>query len=116
LYRGPALALDDEEITELQIKRVGEDPRFAGSALRVHAKLLRSRAADVDDSVQLAGRHRGYLRRLQLGANYRADVWAALDADADATAAEVARRVGCAYETARGVVEDYRVVMAAGRV
>lgn len=108
LYRSAsAIDLDDHMVTELQLQRVGPDPRFEGSVLRVHAKLLRSRPADVDDAVQLASRHPVYLKRLQLGPTYRADVWAALDDDPTATPATIARRVGCAYETARAVAEDW---------
>lgn len=110
LYVGEALDLDDAEITSIQVQRAGVDPRFAGSPLRVHAKLLRSRAADVDTSEQLAARHPLYRKRLELGANYRADVWYALERDPSATAAEIARKVGCAYETARSVAEDFRIV------
>jgi hypothetical protein len=110
LYEGPALALEDAEITALQIRRVGEDARFAGSSLRVHAKLLRSRASDVEAPAQLARHHAWYLRRLQFGPNYRADVWAALDAQPEASPAEIARTVGCAYETARSVARDWKLV------
>lgn len=112
-YRGARLDLDDSEVTRVQLARVGLDPRFEGTALRVHAKLLRSRAADVDDAVQLASRHPGYLRRVQLGPTYRADVWAALDREPKASAADIARRVGCAYETARSVAEDWKTARLA---
>ncbi len=116
LYRSAsAMDLDDHMVTELQLQRVGPDPRFEGSALRVHAKLLRSRPADVDDAVQLASRHPVYLKRLQLGPTYRADVWAALDDDPKATPAAIARRVGCAYETARAVAEDWTTARLATR-
>jgi hypothetical protein len=104
--------LDDAEVTALQLRRLGADPRFAGSALRVHQKLLRARASDIDDPVQLASRHHLYRKRVEIGANYRADVWAALDQRPDATAAEIARAVGCAYETARSVADDWRTVRA----
>lgn len=110
LYHGPVISLDDADITALQIQRAGEDPRFLGSRLRVHAKLLRSRAADVETPAQLARHHPLYLRRLQMGPNYRADVWAALDARPDASPAEIARVVGCAYETARAVARDWELV------
>jgi hypothetical protein len=110
LHRGKPLDLDDSETTTLQLLRLGPDTRFAGSALRVHAKLLRSRPADVDTATQLAARHPLYRKRLELGANYRADVWAALDRDPEATPAQIARRVGCAYETARSVAEDWRTL------
>ena len=42
-----------------------------------------------------------------------AELWAALDAQPDASAAEVARLVGCAYETTRSVAEDFRTARAA---
>jgi hypothetical protein len=116
LYRGAPLDLDDPESNAIQLQRVGADPRFAGSALRVHAKLLRSRAADVDTSEQLAARHPLYRKRLELGANYRADVWHALEHNRDATPAQIARIVGCAYETARSVAEDFRLLQRAQAV
>jgi hypothetical protein len=43
-------------------------------------------------------------------------VWAALDQRPDATVAEIARSVGCAYETARSVAEDWRTARAAARM
>lgn len=113
LYRGRRLDLDDPEVTALQLARVGPDRRFEGTVLRVHARLLRARPVDVDDAVQLASRHPGYLRRVQLGPSYRADVWAALDHDPNATVAEIARRVGCAYETARSVAADWNTARLA---
>jgi hypothetical protein len=116
LHRGAPIDLDDPEVTALQLGRSGADRRFAESALRVYANLLRSRAADVDTSEQLAARHSQYRKRLELGANYRADVWCALERNPTATAAEIARIVGCAYETARAVVEDFRVLQRARSV
>ena len=115
VYSGPRVTLEDPEITAMQIDRLGEDPRFTGTPLRVHAKLLRSRGADVDTPTQLATRHPGYLRRVQFGANHRADVWTALEVDPEATPAEVARRVGCAYETARSVAQDFHMVSDVAR-
>jgi hypothetical protein len=110
LYHGTVQSLEDDEVTTLQVQRVGEDPRFVGSSLRVHAKLLRSRVADVESPAELALHHRLYLRRLQFGPSYRADVWAALDAQPNAAPAEIARVVGCAYETARSVARDWKIV------
>jgi hypothetical protein len=115
LYAGPRQDLDDPAVTALQVQRVGEDARFEGTALRVHAKLLRSRTADVEQPAELAAHHPLYFRRLMLGPNYRADVWAALDEQPDATAAEVARVVGCAYETARSVGKDWALAQSVGR-
>jgi hypothetical protein len=116
LYRGEPLDLDDPEINAIQLQRVGADPRFANSALRVHAKLLRSRAADVDTREQLAACHPLYRKRLELGANYRADVWHALEHNPEATPAQVAHIVGCAYETARSVAEDFHLLQRARAV
>lgn len=113
IYEGPSLDLDDAVVTELQLRRVGHDPRFEHAPLRIHARLLRSRATDVDDPIQLAARNPLYLRRVQLGASYRADVWAALDEDPNATPAVIARKVGCAYETARSVARDWATARAA---
>lgn len=109
LYRGRRVSLDDPEITALQLERVGPDPRFDGSKLLVHAKLLRSRRADVDEPSVLVQRHPLYRMRVRLGPTYRADVWCALDAAPYASPAEIARRVGCAYETARAVAADFRL-------
>lgn len=110
LYTGPALALEgDPVIAEMMVARHGPDPRFDGSPLLVHAKLLRSRAADVASPEELIVQHAGYRSRLLHGPNYRADVWAELDRDAERPITEVARAVGCAYETARSVAEDWRL-------
>jgi len=111
-YPGPRLSLDDAEITALQVARAGEDLRFVDSSLQVPAKLLRSRVEDVDDPVLLGKRHPVYLQRIAFGPSYRADVWAALSLRPHASAAELARSVGCAYETARAVVRDWQTVAA----
>lgn len=113
VYQGKPLDLDDAEVTRIQLARVGPDPRFVGSALRVHAKLLRSRPQDVDTPEQLAARHSVYRKRIEIGPSYRADVWSALEQHPDATPAQVAREVGCAYETARATAEDFRLWMRA---
>jgi hypothetical protein len=65
--------------TDYQVRRHGEDPRFAGSVLRVPAKVLRDRAADIAPPADLARRHRAYRCRLMIGPTYRADMWAALE-------------------------------------
>jgi hypothetical protein len=39
------------------VTRYDEDPRFAGSALRVPANVLRDRAADVEEPAELARHH-----------------------------------------------------------
>jgi hypothetical protein len=114
LYSGPRLGLEgDDEITDLMIQRHGEDRRFEAGPLRVHSKLLRSRLQDVDTPEQLVRRHATYRARVIHGTNHRADIWAELDRDADRPVAEVARAVGCAYESARSIVGDWRLAQAA---
>ncbi len=110
LHRGKATGLEgDEELTSLMLQRHGVDQRFAEGPLRIHAKLLRSRWQDVDSVEQLARRHAIYRSRIFHGTNYRADVWAELDRDDQRSIADVARAVGCAYESARAVAADWRI-------
>ena len=70
---------------------------------------------DVEKPAVLAAQHPLYFGRLLLGPNYRADVWAALDEQPDATPAQVARMVGCAYETARSVAKDWALAQSVER-
>ena len=86
--------------TEFQVRRHGEDPRFTGSALRVPANVLRDRAADVLPPAELARTHRAYRWRMVIGPTYRADMWAALEADPQLPAAELARRTYGSFPTA----------------
>jgi hypothetical protein len=53
--------------TEFQVARQGEDRRFAGSKLRVPAKVLRNRPADVLTPAELAMSHAAH--RWRLGAD-----------------------------------------------
>lgn len=100
---------------EFQIRRRGEDPRFADTALRVPANTLRDRPGDVLTPIELAARHRGYRARVIMGPSYRADMWAALEADPSLRAAELARRVGGSYATAWEVLRDWDVARNAWR-
>jgi hypothetical protein len=59
--------------TDVQVARRGEDPRFAGSALRVPTGTLRDRATDVLRPEALIRQHAGYRNRVKLG---RSDVGA----------------------------------------
>jgi hypothetical protein len=95
--------------TEFQIKRHGEDPRFLGSPLRVPANFLRDRPADVLTPKELAARHPAYRARVLIGPTYRADMWAALEADQDLTTAELARRAYGSFATAWEVRRDFTV-------
>ena len=87
---------------EFQVRRFGEDPRFAGSALRVDAKLLRDRPEDVLSPSQLARRHGNYRLRMMIGPSYRADLWAALEERPELSVTELARSafssIGAAWE------------------
>ena len=109
VYRGPRVDLLHAG-TEFQIKRAGEDPRFAGTPLRVPANVLRDRKGDVLSPVELARRHRAYRLRVMLGPSYRADMWAALEGDATLTPTVLARRTYGSFATAWQVKHDWQVV------
>jgi hypothetical protein len=102
--------------TDFQAQRHGEDPRFAGSALRVPANVLRDRAADVDAPAELARRHHAYRCRVMIGPTYRADMWAALEDDPTLSAAALAHKTYGSFATAWHVRRDFTVVAAAGGV
>lgn len=93
--------------TDFQIRRHGEDERFAGGVLRVPANVLRNREADVLSPAELAKRHKAFRHRLMIGPTYRADMWAALDTDPDQSAAELARRTYGSFATAWHVRRDF---------
>jgi hypothetical protein len=96
--------------TAFQLRRHGEDPRFARSALRVPAHALRSRPEDVLDPPRLARQHRAYRWRVLLGPTYRADMWAALEVTPSLSAAELARRTYGSFATAWHVRRDATVL------
>ena len=96
--------------TDFQIGRRGEDPRFARSCLRVPANVLRDRAADVLTPMELARRHRAYRHRIMMGPIYRADLWAALEADPNASTAELARRTYASFASAWQVKRDFETL------
>jgi hypothetical protein len=108
-YRGARLDLLATG-TEFQIRRHGEDPRFAGSGLRVPANVLRDRPDDIASPEQLARRHRTYHYRVVIGPSYRADCWAALEAEPSLSAAELARRTYASFATAWHVKRDFAIV------
>lgn len=105
-YKGPRQ--DVLEVgTEFQLQRYGEDPRFAGSAIRVAANILRDRPADVFSPSLLARRHLVYHFRIMMGPNYRADMWAALESNATLSAAALARETYGSFATAWHVRRDF---------
>lgn len=101
LYRGRRIELV-EGATAFLVERDGEDQRFAGGPLIVPAKSLRDRAADVASPAFVAGQHRAYYWRLIIGPTYRADLWAAAEANPAITISELARRarssIGAAWQ------------------
>jgi hypothetical protein len=113
LYEGQRLDLLPVG-TDFQVRRRGEDPRFAEGPLRVAEGMLRDRVADVLTPEELAARHRGYRARVQMGPSYRADMWAVLEADPELKAAEVARRAYGSFATAWHVKRDFDVLRRAG--
>jgi hypothetical protein len=100
--------------TEFQVKRRGEDGRFAGSKLRVPKGTLRDRQEDVLSPEVLVRRHAGYRNRVLMGPSFRADVWTALERAPDLSIADVARKASCSFATAWQTVQDYRLLRAVG--
>lgn len=107
-HRGPRLDLTAG--AEFQIRRHGEDARFTGSGLRVPANLLRDRPGDIASPEVLARRHRTYRWRVMMGPSYRADCWAALEADPGLSSAALARRAYASFATAWQVKRDFAIV------
>lgn len=96
--------------TDFQIRRQGEDERFANSPLRVANGVLRDRASDVASPEQLAKVHRTYYWRTVIGPSYRADLWAANEADPNVTAADLARRTYASFASAWQVKKDASIL------
>jgi hypothetical protein len=96
--------------TEFQVKRHGEDLRFAGGPLVVPANVLRDRAADVLPPASLVQRHAGYRCRVMMGPSYRADMWATLELEPTLSAAGLARRTYGSFATAWHVRRDFALL------
>jgi hypothetical protein len=114
VYRGPRIELLPVG-TEFQIRRHGEDPRFERSAVRVPGNLLRDREQDVVAPADLARSHRAYRSRVTMGPGYRADLWAALEAEPGLSVAELARRTYSSFATAWAVRRDFEIVAGSRR-
>lgn len=93
-----------------QMRRHGEDPRFAGGPLSVPANVLRDRPADVLPFGKLARRHRAYRWRVIMGPSYRADLWAALEREPSLSTAMLARKAYGSFATAWHVRRDFTLV------
>jgi hypothetical protein len=115
VYTGPRLDLLATG-TDFQIKRHGEDERFAGGPLRVPANVLRDRPADVLTPAELAKRHDAYRSRIIIGPSYRADMWSALERDSTLSAAELARRTYGSFATAWHVRRDFGLLGASTKL
>jgi len=111
-YGGPRVELLATG-TAFQVKRHGEDARFSAAPLLVPANVLRDRGADVLAPSELARRHGAYRWRVIIGPSYRADMWAALEAEPGLSAAELARRAYGSFATAWQVKRDAAVVAVA---
>jgi hypothetical protein len=111
LVRAPSTVVDLLRVgSELQLRRRGEDPRFAGTALRVPSGVLRNRPEDVLAPAELAKVHGAYRWRVIMGPSYRADMWAALQQDPTVSTADLARRTYGPLETAWQVKRDFAVL------
>ncbi|HZZ83741.1 MAG TPA: hypothetical protein VFE30_04335 [Anaeromyxobacteraceae bacterium] len=99
--------------TDFQVARHGEDPRFAGSKLRVPANVLRDRSADVLAPAELAREHSAYRWRLVIGPTYRADMWAALERQPELSAAALARATYGSFASAWQARKDQAAWRAA---
>lgn len=93
--------------TDFQVSRHGEDVRFDGTTIRVAANVLRDRTADVLMPSDLARTHRAYRYRVMMGPSYRADMWAALEADPTLSPAALARSAHGSFSTAWHVRRDF---------
>jgi hypothetical protein len=102
--------------TAFQLKRKGEDERFAGSKLRAPRGTLRDRAEDVLTVEALVKKHAGYRNRVVIGPTWRADVWTVLEQTPEITVAEAARRASCSFATAWQAARDFRVLHPSPRV
>ena len=113
LYRGKRIDLLSSG-TEFYISRKGEDPRFAGSPLRVPKEAgLRHRAADILQPHELAKTHQPYYYRLLIGPTYRADMWAELTANPELTPSELARKCYGSFATAWHVKQEWNILQQA---
>jgi uncharacterized protein (DUF2384 family) len=97
---------------EFQIERYGEDERFAGTALRVPAKLLRHRPTDVLTAAELSQKHLAYYYRVMIGPSYRADMWALIERTPSMTSAEIARQSYGSFPTAWEVRRDWLILQS----
>jgi hypothetical protein len=111
IYKGKRIDLMSAG-TDFQVNRRGEDQRFEGSPLRIPARMLRDRKADILTPKELATRHHGYHYRVLIGPTYRADMWAALEKNSELSSAEIARLTYGSFATAWSVKKDFKLLQA----
>ncbi len=111
IYNGHRVDLSTEG-GDFQIKRYGEDVRFADTVLRVPEKLLRQRPQDILCPAALAKQHKAYAARIAIGPSYRADMWALMARQPDLAAAEIARQTYGSFPTAWEAKRDWALLHA----
>ncbi|MEK6704672.1 MAG: hypothetical protein AAB116_18295 [Candidatus Poribacteria bacterium] len=92
---------------DFQMRKYGEDERFAKTVLRVPAKLLRHRLNDILSPAELAPKHLAYRYRVMIGPSYRADMWALMEYNPELTPSELARKCYGSFPTAWAVRRDW---------
>jgi hypothetical protein len=107
LYKGSRLEITNKDATDFQIKRVGEDPRFEKTNLRVPANLLRNRPQDIVVPAALAKTHLAYRYRIVIGPTYRADQWALLEKVKEISPSELARQSYSSFGSAWQAKQDF---------
>jgi len=97
--------------TDFQISRKGEDPRFMDTNLRIPNGLLPIREGDVLSPKHLIQHHPTYANRVRFGVCLRADLWTHLEIEPNLSAAQLAKRVGCAFASAWEVKRDFELLV-----
>lgn len=94
------------------IERRGLDERFAETMLRVPLGAVRKRPTDITSPVELSKTHTTYRWRILMGPSYRADMWAALELDAQLTPTKLAQCTYGSFATAWQVKADWQILHA----
>ena len=97
--------------TDFQISRKGEDPRFMDTNLRIPNGLLPIREGDVLSPKYLIQQHPTYANRIRFGVCLRADLWTHLEIEPSLSAAQLAKRVGCAFASAWEAKRDFELLV-----
>jgi hypothetical protein len=109
LHRKARLSIPQD--SEYQFKKYGEDERFQSTSLRVPANMLRRGPRDVMSPAELSKRNRFYRYRVQMGPNYRADLWALIEQSKGKLApGDLAREAFASYPSAWHVKRDWKIL------